>query len=105
MLNIGILGYGRIGQVHAMTIGRLAAVRLTAVADAFPAAALSLAGQTGAQVMDAQALIDNTVNFHAKVRRIFHREVATSKVCSAGYAGVQTLLGSFLFWLQRPSLP
>ena len=59
MLNIGILGCGRIGQVHAMAISRLAAVRVVAVADAMPSAAQALAALTGAQAMDAQALIDS----------------------------------------------
>lgn len=57
MLNIGILGCGRIGQVHALTISRLAAVRVVAVADAVPSAAQALAARTGAQIMHAQALI------------------------------------------------
>ncbi|MEO5613559.1 MAG: Gfo/Idh/MocA family oxidoreductase, partial [Cypionkella sp.] len=59
MLNIGILGCGRIGQVHALTISRLDAVRVTAVADAVPEAARSLAARTGAQVLDALALIES----------------------------------------------
>lgn len=59
MLNIGILGCGRIGQVHALNISRLDAVRVAAVADAVPNAARSLADRTGAQVMDAQALIES----------------------------------------------
>lgn len=53
MLNIGLLGCGRIGQVHANTIARMDNVRLSAVADAFPQAAQSLAARTGAVVMDA----------------------------------------------------
>ena len=57
MLNIGILGCGRIGQVHALTINQLNGVRVAAVADAFPEAAQALAARTGAQVMDAQDLI------------------------------------------------
>ncbi len=59
MLNIGILGCGRIGQVHALTITRLDGVRVVAVADAVPEAAATLAARTGAQVMEAQALIDS----------------------------------------------
>lgn len=57
MLNIGLLGCGRIGQVHALSIERLDDVRLTALADAFPEAAQSLASRSGAQVMDADAVI------------------------------------------------
>lgn len=60
MLNIGLLGCGRIGQVHASSIARLDDVRVTAVADAFPEAAQALAARTGAQVMDPDALIAST---------------------------------------------
>lgn len=59
MLNIGILGCGRIGQVHALTISHMDAVRVIAVADAVPEAAQALASRTGAQAMEAQALIDS----------------------------------------------
>ena len=59
MLNIGIHGCGRIGQVHAQTISRLEAARVIAVADAVAEAAHALAARTGAQVMEAQALIDS----------------------------------------------
>ncbi|WP_300058703.1 inositol 2-dehydrogenase [uncultured Roseobacter sp.] len=57
MLNIGILGCGRIGAVHAGSIDRLEGVRVAAVADAVPAAAEALAAKTGAQAMGSQALI------------------------------------------------
>ena len=59
MLNVGILGCGRIGQVHALSISRLAAVRVVAGADVVPEAAKALAANTGAQVMKPQALIDS----------------------------------------------
>ena len=59
MLNVGILGCGRIGQVHALSISRLAAVRVVAGADVVPEAAKALAASTGAQVMKPQALIDS----------------------------------------------
>ncbi|MCI2394953.1 inositol 2-dehydrogenase [Aliiroseovarius sediminis] len=59
MLSIGLLGCGRIGQVHARSIGQIDGARVVAVADAFPEAAQALAAQTGAQVMDSQALIDS----------------------------------------------
>ena len=36
MVSIGILGCGRIGQVHARSIARMDNARLTAVADALP---------------------------------------------------------------------
>lgn len=57
MLNIGLLGCGRIGQVHALSLGRLDDVWVTAVADVFPEAAQSLADRIGAQVMDPDAVI------------------------------------------------
>jgi len=43
MLNIAILGCGRIGQVHAATIKSMTTARVTAVADAFPDPANALA--------------------------------------------------------------
>ncbi|WP_420010560.1 inositol 2-dehydrogenase [Tateyamaria sp.] len=57
MLKIGLLGCGRIGQVHAASIAHLDGVALTAVADAFPEAAQALADKSGAKVMDADAVI------------------------------------------------
>ncbi|WP_300015110.1 inositol 2-dehydrogenase [uncultured Roseobacter sp.] len=57
MLNIGILGCGRIGVVHAGSIDRLDGVRVSAVSDAVPAAAEALAAKTGAQVLDSAGLI------------------------------------------------
>ncbi|MHA6267119.1 inositol 2-dehydrogenase [Aliiroseovarius sp. CAU 1755] len=59
MLKVGLLGCGRIGQVHARSIGQIDGVRVSAVADAFAEPAQSLAAQTGAQVLDSQALIDS----------------------------------------------
>ena len=49
MLNIGLLSCGRIGQRDE--------VQMTALADAFPEAAQKLGNQTGAQVMDPDAVI------------------------------------------------
>ena len=57
MLNIGLLGCGRIGQVHALSIAHMDGVRITALADAFPDAAAAIATKTGAKVMDAEAVI------------------------------------------------
>ncbi|WGW04309.1 inositol 2-dehydrogenase [Tropicibacter oceani] len=57
MLNIGLLGCGRIGQVHGRSISQIAGARVAAVADAFEAPAKALAEKTGAQVMEAAALI------------------------------------------------
>jgi myo-inositol 2-dehydrogenase/D-chiro-inositol 1-dehydrogenase len=50
MLGIGILGCGRIGQVHARSIRNLDNARVVAVADAMPAAAEALAATAGASV-------------------------------------------------------
>lgn len=59
MLKIGLLGCGRIGQVHARSIGQLENVRLEAVADAVPAAAQALAERTGVRVDSAQAIVSD----------------------------------------------
>ncbi|UWQ15149.1 inositol 2-dehydrogenase [Aliiroseovarius sp. M344] len=59
MLKIGLLGCGRIGQVHARSIGQIDDARVTVVADAFADTARALAEKTGAQVMDSQALIES----------------------------------------------
>lgn len=57
MINIGLLGCGRIGQVHARSIARLEKARLVAVADALPQAAQDLAEKTGAEARSADAII------------------------------------------------
>lgn len=57
MLNIGILGCGRIGQVHARSLMGLHGAKLMAVSDAFPDAASALAAQTGAEVRDTDAIV------------------------------------------------
>lgn len=57
MLNIGLLGCGRIGQVHARSLKHMDEARAVAVADAVPEAANALAGEIGAKAMDAGALI------------------------------------------------
>jgi len=57
VLNIGILGCGRIGQVHARTIRTLREARAVAVADAFDEAAKTLASELGAEVRDNAAVI------------------------------------------------
>lgn len=59
MLRLGLLGCGRIGQVHARSAGQISGAEVTAVADAFDASAQALAAQTGAQVMDSADLIDS----------------------------------------------
>ena len=59
LINIGILGCGRIGQVHGATLRGMTNARAAAVADAMPAAAESLAAKLGAKVMDAEDLIND----------------------------------------------
>ncbi len=50
MLNIGLLGAGRIGQVHAVNIAQHPESRLAAVADMYEPAAQALAEKYGAEV-------------------------------------------------------
>jgi myo-inositol 2-dehydrogenase/D-chiro-inositol 1-dehydrogenase len=59
MLRIGLLGCGRIGQVHARSLGQIDGATVTAVADAFAEPAQALAEKTGAMVLDAQSLVDS----------------------------------------------
>lgn len=59
MLKVGLLGCGRIGQVHARSLSLIDGATVTAVADAFEAPALALAAQLGARVMTAEALIES----------------------------------------------
>ncbi len=57
MLKIGLLGCGRIGQVHARSIAQLDSAHLTAVADASPAAAQAVAVRSGAKVATAEDIL------------------------------------------------
>ncbi|GLQ36003.1 inositol 2-dehydrogenase [Amylibacter marinus] len=57
MINIGILGCGRIGQVHGQTLRNIAGARVAAVSDFLPKAAESLAAQTSAKVMSSDEII------------------------------------------------
>lgn len=57
MINIGILGCGRIGQVHARSLMRFEAARLVAVSDFFPASAEALASKTGAEVRETAEIL------------------------------------------------
>lgn len=60
MLRIGLLGCGRIGQVHAQSIKALKDVAVTAVADALPEAAQAIASEAGARVDAAQDILQAT---------------------------------------------
>ncbi|MBF9051807.1 inositol 2-dehydrogenase [Roseobacter sp. HKCCD9010] len=57
MLRLGILGCGRIGQVHAQSIGQVPNAELVAVADAMPAAADALASASGAEARAAEDIL------------------------------------------------
>ncbi|AXI47307.1 inositol 2-dehydrogenase [Sulfitobacter sp. SK012] len=57
MISIGLLGCGRIGQVHARSLSRISSAKLVAVADFVPAAAQELATTSGAEVRSAEAII------------------------------------------------
>jgi len=57
MLGIGLLGCGRIGQVHARSIRALDGARVVAVADAVAKTAAALGGKLGVEPSDAEALI------------------------------------------------
>lgn len=57
MIRIGILGAGRIGQVHAKTLRNLSGASIVAVSDFFPDAAQKLADTCGAQVRSTDAII------------------------------------------------
>ncbi|CUI75134.1 inositol 2-dehydrogenase [Cognatishimia activa] len=57
MINIGLLGCGRIGAVHARSIFGIDDARVSVVADAFAEPAEALAAKTGAQVLGAEELI------------------------------------------------
>jgi myo-inositol 2-dehydrogenase / D-chiro-inositol 1-dehydrogenase len=59
MLNIGLLGAGRIGKVHAKSITAHPGSKLVAIADVHQAAAEQLAQETGAQSRSVQAIIDD----------------------------------------------
>lgn len=57
MMNIAILGCGRIGQVHARTLAGMDQARVAAVSDAVPEAAEALSASTGAPAMTGEAIL------------------------------------------------
>jgi len=57
MLSIGLLGAGRIGQIHGRNIAASPRARLAAIADPFPEAAAALSAATGAAVREAGEII------------------------------------------------
>ena len=54
---IGILGCGRIGQVHAMTLRGMNTAKIVAVSDFFPDAAETLAKTCGAETRSTEAIL------------------------------------------------
>ncbi len=60
MLNIGLLGCGRIGQVHGATLRGMTTARAAAVSDALPAAAEALALTLNARVMTSDDLLHDS---------------------------------------------
>ena len=59
MIRIGLLGCGRIGQVHARAIKDLPDATVAAVSDAMAPAAEALAAKTGAEVRDTDTIIES----------------------------------------------
>jgi predicted dehydrogenase len=57
MLNIGIIGAGNIGRVHAESYGRQSDCRIVAIADVDRDRATRLAAQVGARAADVQTLL------------------------------------------------
>ena len=57
MLNIGLIGAGRIGQVHAQTISQHSGTRLAAIADMYQPAAEALATTYHASVTSSEQMI------------------------------------------------
>ncbi|WP_420347928.1 inositol 2-dehydrogenase [Pelagibius sp.] len=59
MLRIGLLGAGRIGQIHGRNIAAHPAAELAGIADALPTAAEALAAETGAPVLAMEAVLED----------------------------------------------
>ncbi|MEM0937941.1 MAG: inositol 2-dehydrogenase [Pseudomonadota bacterium] len=57
MLRIGLLGCGRIGQVHAASLARISGAVVHAVADAVPATARALAAEYAVEPRSADAIL------------------------------------------------
>ncbi|MEL7214431.1 MAG: inositol 2-dehydrogenase [Pseudomonadota bacterium] len=57
MIRLGLLGCGRIGQVHARSCMMNEDAQLVALSDAMPSAAEALAARTGAEVRETEAII------------------------------------------------
>lgn len=57
MIRVGLLGAGRIGQIHGRNVAASSKAGLVAVADALPDACLSLATELGAKAASVEAVI------------------------------------------------
>lgn len=60
MLRMGILGCGRIGQVHAASLKAMDNASLIAVSDAFPASAEALASKMDCDIRSTEEILDST---------------------------------------------
>ena len=65
-VNFALLGAGRIGRVHAKAVSSNPDAKLVAVADAFPAAAQSIAAQYSAEVLARQQSTKRTLDAETK---------------------------------------
>lgn len=59
-MRFGLLGAGRIGQIHGHNVAAMQGVSLVSVTDAMPEAARKLAQETGAQVATEAAILSDT---------------------------------------------
>ena len=57
MISIGLLGAGRIGQIHGRNIAASPRATLAAIADPFPEGAKALSAATGAPVRTAEEIL------------------------------------------------
>ena len=56
VINMAVIGAGRIGQIHAGNAARNPGVRLAGIADAIPEAAQNLAQALGSRVITVEAI-------------------------------------------------
>ena len=79
MVRFGVLGAGRIGNVHAQTLANSGRASVAYIADAMPDAANALAGKVGARVASVADVIaakdDDAILIAERVRRAFESVV------------------------------
>ena len=56
-MRVGLLGAGRIGRIHGLNVAARADAELVALTDALPAAAATLAAETGARATSTEAIL------------------------------------------------